>query len=794
MSQNSKVQSKAACNPKSTKKQSRQSANTDSEISDEDMNSTNAHYTKFSSSIFKGNPYLSKFIKSIPANVYSFECSKCSKKSGKKKVVLVNSLFIHLDSRGHRDNTPEAELNQLEDALKLLDPKSKKVEESKSEDKKVSRENESYLQFIGFLMSQHLSYAQIERIGRFLQKAASEKQLGFLQKANFDQRFLSKISQECFGKAFYNDLLEKLSERPYSLILDNSTFCGESLCAIKVKFLAQEWDEELKISTTKVNNKILSLTNLKESSSGKTLMEIVQNKLFRSDDVKKNLIGFVHDNGSSLVGDKLGLVTLLQKSGINFLDICDPCHGLNLSLKHSLKELSPLPLKFVSSISNHFSSSQKKACLRRIQEENGYKILYPKKLAQTRWLSLGQSLKRILDIWESLIKYFDSYVSQKAKDKNVSQSGKKKKKSEKYQEQRDKLSSSEIKDLLNNKLFQLKILLFSESVQVLDKYNIRLQDQSLSIAGLKKNIHECYNSILDFVIKPELWEKENAEFLKLDFEDWDTQDRIFMSVQDFIKNISDLNKEFKLLELETKDIQKMFVDDFFDYFGKILNSLKQYLPLENELVNDLDFVELKDTYVILKQKMKRLCDKFNLFQNEEEKVVFKNELLQLKNLKAEYYRETSQNTLNMWDRIEKMEKWTLIPKLVRIAESLPTSSATIEQSFSNIKLLKNDLRNRLSELSLEGLILVGQEFRNKQKIPINEKIIQLYQKCKENQSKKVENKKIIKEIQIISQKDQISFEEVSSKKSPESRPEFLATDQETTEDVLNPVKKKVKEV
>lgn len=150
MSQNSKVQSKAACNPKSTKKQSRQSANTDSEISDEDMNSTNAHYTKFSSSIFKGNPYLSKFIKSIPANVYSFECSKCSKKSGKKKVVLVNSLFIHLDSRGHRDNTPEAELNQLEDALKLLDPKSKKVEESKSEDKKVSRENESYLQFIGF--------------------------------------------------------------------------------------------------------------------------------------------------------------------------------------------------------------------------------------------------------------------------------------------------------------------------------------------------------------------------------------------------------------------------------------------------------------------------------------------------------------------------------------------------------------------------------------------------------------------------------------------------------------------
>jgi len=64
--------------------------------------------------------------------------------------------------------------------------------------------------------------------------------------------------------------------------------------------------------------------------------------------------------------------------------------------------------------------------------------------------------------------------------------------------------------------------------------------------------------------------------------------------------------------------------------------------------------------------------------------------------------------------------------VVRFAEALPTSSATIEQSFSVIKLVKTDRRNRLQELSLEGLILIGQEFRIKSpESIINERIIEL---------------------------------------------------------------------
>ena len=423
----------------------------------------------------------------------------------------------------------------------------------------------------------------------------------------------------------------------------------------------------------------------------------------------------MHDNGSSLIGEKIGLATLLRNEGLRFLDLCDPCHGLDLALKHSIKELPPILLQFVQSISNHFSSSQKKALLRRIQEEEGLKILYPKKLAHTRWLSLGQSLKRLIDIWESLVKYYDYRLEQKSPTKTNKKKRKKHQiiENANHEETSEKLDSKKINDLLNNESFYLKMLLFSETVQVINKYNIRLQDQKLSISGLKLNIHECYNSILDFVIKPEFWDMNRSELLKFDFQDWSVQDKLFLSTEDFIASISaEISLKFKALQPMTEEFQQEFVYDFYDYFGKMLNSLKEYLPLENNLINALDFVELKDSPVILKDKLKTFCEEFQLCQDEEAKKQLKNELLQIRSVKVEFYRNVSENILEMRERIERLEHLVLIPRLVRFAESLPTSSATIEQSFSNIKLIKTDLRNRLGELSLEGLVLVGQEFKS----------------------------------------------------------------------------------
>jgi len=72
----------------------------------------------------------------------------------------------------------------------------------------------------------------------------------------------------------------------------------------------------------------------------------------------------------------------------------------------------------------------------------------------------------------------------------------------------------------------------------------------------------------------------------------------------------------------------------------------------------------------------------------------------------------------------------LIPKIVFFAETLPTTSAGLEQSFSQIKLLKKDSRNRLEESTLEGLVLISQEFSEAKRVQIDDKMVKLFLEVK----------------------------------------------------------------
>ena len=110
------------------------------------------------------------------------------------------------------------------------------------------------------------------------------------------------------------------------------------------------------------------------------------------------------------------------------------------------------------------------------------------------------------------------------------------------------MGSVQIKELLNNEIFYLYILLFSESVNIINKFNIRLQNQELCIAGLKSNIDECYNAILDIVLKADLWDQDRSLFLRLDFQDTEIQSIYFMEPKEFLRSISgELSSKFAIL-------------------------------------------------------------------------------------------------------------------------------------------------------------------------------------------------------------------------------------------------------
>ena len=248
----------------------------------------------------------------------------------------------------------------------------------------------------------------------------------------------------------------------------------------------------------------------------------------------------------------------------------------------------------------------------------------------------------------------------------------------------------------------------------------------MDICGLKKNIFECFNSILDIVGNEKATLMEKTKLLELDWEDSEVQKDMFLSRKEFFENIIDeLGSKYDVLNnLEVK-IQEEFVNIFYSFIGKMINEMMEYFPLNDDLVAILDFVELKDDYTILKKKIKDFNKKFNIIK-EENKVKLKEELVKLRNIKIEFYRSNSLNLLHMWNRIEKEEKLEFLPQIFKVAQTLPTSSASLEQSFSIIKLSKTHLRNKLSQPSLEGIVYIGQEFRDKIDIEISQKMVDAF--------------------------------------------------------------------
>ena len=87
------------------------------------------------------------------------------------------------------------------------------------------------------------------------------------------------------------------------------------------------------------------------------------------------------------------------------------------------------------------------------------------------------------------------------------------------------------------------------------------------------------------------------------------------------------------------------------------------------------------------------------------------ELITLQAKKILTFKEQASNSLELWDIIEQ-NGFTIPPYIARFAQSSPTSSATIEQSFSLLKMVKTRIRHNLSEDNSTSDLLIAQEYKD----------------------------------------------------------------------------------
>jgi len=174
-------------------------------------------------------------------------------------------------------------------------------------------------------------------------------------------------------------------------------------------------------------------------------------------------------------------------------------------------------------------SPQRKNQLIRIQEEKGMQSpLVLEKYVQTRWLSLGQSLERLLMLWDSLQIYMEENIA-----KNTSNSNKNSQISQKKVE-RKKLKNAELEDLnyetynnlLKDDLFKMQISFLNEVISRVNVINERFQSRELSTHEIKRLSVSSYTSIAELIIKPSEFSYDPLKIIKQDLDQNETQKKV----------------------------------------------------------------------------------------------------------------------------------------------------------------------------------------------------------------------------------------------------------------------------
>ena len=156
----------------------------------------------------------------------------------------------------------------------------------------------------------------------------------------------------------------------------------------------------------KVTDALLDIVEV-EDASGEGLYQAVKQLLTSKVIPLTNVIGFASNNCSAMMGSNTGFQAHLKKDLPSVFVLGCVCHSFALCVNYTCMHLPSFLETFLKNVCSYSAhSSKRQSAFRLIQDivnSPKHKIL---KLSQTRWLSRGQVIERILEQWEALLLFF----------------------------------------------------------------------------------------------------------------------------------------------------------------------------------------------------------------------------------------------------------------------------------------------------------------------------------------------------------------------------------------------------
>ena len=522
-----------------------------------------------------------------------------------------------------------------------------------------SQQKEAELVLAAYV-AEHAALSSVDHLGKLLSKRFSDSPTMSNLKLHRKKctYLITNVIAPCLHKELVQDVVE--SDTFFSLVVDEST---DVACQKSLGIVIRYFSKVLKTVVTTLYC-LLGITN----GDAQTQVDTIKKQLEYDGLPMARMIGIGVDGANVNVGSHHSISTLLRSEIPHLITFKCVCHSLHLAASKAM-DILPRHLEvIVRDTCSWFSFSSKRQAENQMLYEtlfDGKSPLKIGKVAETRWLSRFEIVKKILSQWDALQLHFQIAGSNERC-----------------------YTAEELYGMysdIQNKVYFTFLLVELESIT---KLNRAFQSETADVTKLFNDLNTYYYSVLQKIISPSDLRSFNLSNLSgIDFSSY-TMPPSAMHLGYAANLIIDQAQLSPQVILKIKEV-------CFRFLKELANQLRKRLPENFFVLKNLDMLSPKNATSQMKNSILPFASNFssvvpNLDQLEKEWML----------LQTRTWTKTN-NVISFWSEVKDAQNADGEPTFGNISKfalsvlALPFSNAAVERTFSRMNAVKSKLRNRL---------------------------------------------------------------------------------------------------
>lgn len=620
------------------------------------------------------------WLRKVPNNPHKASCSVCNCELSAE----ITALKRHNTSQSHIKKfktIPTSQKTLLQFTTKVGD------------DGLEKRTQKAEIKVTEFFVEHNIPFSVADHMTPLMKKCFPDSKIA--QKFVLGRTKATNIVKNVIAKTQKEDLIEKLKTHQFSVLTDESTdiSCTKTAC-ILVRYF--DFDD------SEVKTRFWNLANVFDHSSdsndtnfadvanatAQNLFEAITKSCEEYDIPLENFIGFASDGANTMMGAQNSVASRFRAQCPGITIIKCICHSLHLVASDACKQLPRHCEDLARDVFNFFSTSSKRqAELKNFQmffDVDVHRMLHP---SQTRWLSVHEVVKRMLEQWDLLIIFF----TEKQKTERL-------------------ITIQNILKSLQDPFLKLCFKFLSWVLPKFANANLFFQSTKSRILDLDSTLTNLYKELLlsfmdrMYVNNTKLQDidpNDSARYVPLESMYLGAEITNLLLVDPELKDKNDLKNNFfkcarQFLITACEGLKKRY-----DFNNEIFSSITIFQPcyaLHDNLRNEIPSLVKVASY------FPRISSKFDLQQLDDDWRI-------LSTLKLPEEINDKLDTESFWIKLLNLKNaggemvLKSLPKFVLTLLSLPHANADCERIFSRINLIKVKTRNRLITSTVDSCLL-----------------------------------------------------------------------------------------